>query len=145
MELELMALGLLLSLAFAGVTGIYAGGIIVPSYLALYLDQPGRITGIFIAALLAYAVVNILSRYLLLFGKRQFVVMILVGVVFMALISVLLPSVVPQTTEFKVLGWVIPGLMANSFKKQGVVVTSMAVVIVTIGAHLAGRLLATFV
>ena len=145
MELELMAVGLLLSLVFAGVTGIYAGGIIVPSYLALYLNQPGRITGIIVAALLAYAVVSILSRYVLLFGKRQFVVIILVGALFMMLMSILLPSVLPQTTEFRVLGWVIPGLMANTFRKQGLCVTSMAIVIVTVGVYLAGRLITLFV
>ncbi len=139
MELELIAVGLVLSLAFAGATGIYAGGIIVPSYLVLFLDQPGRIAGTFVAALAAFTMVNLLSRYVLLFGKRQFVVMILCGALCAGLISMMLPSLVPATTEFRVLGWVVPGLMANTFKRQGVVLTGAAMVVVTVAVYFIGR------
>jgi len=145
MELELIAVGLLLSLIFAGTTGIYAGGIIVPSYLALFLEQPGRIAGTFAAAVIAFLIVSILSRHLLLFGKRQFVVMILCGALCAIVISSALPSLLPETTEFRVLGWVIPGLMANSFRRQGILVTSAAIVIVTVGVYFAGRLIVLFV
>jgi|WetSurSiteA1Bulk_404760.scaffolds.fasta_scaffold92382_2 gamma-polyglutamate biosynthesis protein CapC len=145
MELELFAVGLLLSLAFAGMTGISAGGIIVPSYMVLYVDQPGRVVGTFVAALFAFLAAKLLSRYLLLFGKRQFVVMILCGAVCMSFMSHLLPELVPQITEFKVLGWVIPGLIAHAFQRQGVVVTSAAMVIVTVGAYFGGRLIVQFI
>jgi len=144
MELELFAVGLLLSLAFAGVTGVTAGGIIVPAYLVFYLDQPGRLAGLFASAFVAYGMVAILSNYVLLFGKRQFVVAIMCGAVCMLLIGAVSPILIPSTTEFKVLGWVIPGLIAHAFRRQGVLVTSSAIVIVTIGAYFAGRLLTLF-
>jgi hypothetical protein len=53
MSFELPFIGLLLSLAFISVTGIYPGGIIVPSYLVLFAGQPERIVGTLIAAILA--------------------------------------------------------------------------------------------
>lgn len=145
MELELFAVGLLLSLAFVSVTGVYAGGIIVPAYMVLFLDQPGRLASILAAALVAYAAVAILSRYLLLFGRRQFAVAILCGAVCMMLISTAAPSLIPSATEFKVLGWVIPGLIAQAFRRQGALLTSSAIVTVTVGAYFAGRLLLLFV
>jgi hypothetical protein len=37
---EILILGLLISLAFSEITGISPGGIIVPSYFAIYLDDP---------------------------------------------------------------------------------------------------------
>ena len=43
-------LGLFLSLLFLGMTGLYPGGIIVPSYLVLFIDQPLRVAATFIAA-----------------------------------------------------------------------------------------------
>ena len=145
MELELFAVGLLLSLAFVWMTGIYAGGIIVPGYLVFSLDQPGRLASTFAAAILATLIASVLSRHVLLFGKRQFVVMILCGAVCMSVISYLVPTLIPHTTEFRVLGWVIPGLMANTFQKQGILITSAAIVIVTVGAYFAGRLLVLIV
>ena len=145
MELELLAVGLLLSLAFAGATGIHAGGIIVPAYLVLFVNQPGRIALVFAAALLAYLAVRLLSDQVLLFGKRQFVVSVLCGALCMVLVSGLAPVLNPQTTEFRVLGWVIPGLMANAFMKQGVLMTSSAVVVVTVAAYFVGRLLTVLV
>ena len=144
MELELFAVGLLLSLVFASVTGVTAGGIIVPAYMVFFLDQPGRLAGIFVAAFVAYGVVAVLSNHVLLFGKRQFVVAILCGAVCMVLISTVAPIVIPSTTEFKVFGWIVPGLIAHAFQRQGVLPTSSAIVIVTVGAYFAGRLLTLF-
>ena len=39
MSYELTFLGLLLSLLYVGLTGLYPGGIIVPSYLVLFIDH----------------------------------------------------------------------------------------------------------
>jgi poly-gamma-glutamate biosynthesis protein PgsC/CapC len=141
MEFELFAIGLLLSLAFAGLTGLYAGGIIVPAYLVFYVDQPARVAGTLVAALLALLAGQIIGRYVLVVGKRQFVLMILLGALFMSLIGHLLPGAIPQTSEFKVLGWVIPGLIAHTFHKQGVLITVASIVTVTVGVYFAGRLL----
>ena len=52
MGFELPFIGLLISLIFTGITGLFPGGIIVPSYLVLFYNQPARIAGTLIAALL---------------------------------------------------------------------------------------------
>jgi len=40
-----------------------------------------------------------------------------------------------------VIGWVVPGLIANNFEKQGILPTTGALVTVTIAAYLVGRIL----
>ena len=131
MQYELFFIGLLLSLLFIAVTGYYPGGIIVPGYLVLYAGQPLRITGTILAGLLTYLLYRLASRYLILFGKRRFVFMILISALLSFSFSFLLPMIFPVSLEWKMIGWVIPGLIANNFDRQGVVVTfsSMAIVL----------------
>ncbi|MCX6225586.1 MAG: poly-gamma-glutamate biosynthesis protein PgsC [Bacteroidia bacterium] len=131
MQYELFFIGLLLSLVFIAVTGYYPGGIIVPGYLVLYSDQPLRITGTIIAGLMAYLIYRLASRYLILFGKRRFVFLILISAVLSFSFSYLVPVIFPASLELKMIGWVIPGLIANNFDRQGIIVTfsSMAIVL----------------
>lgn len=138
--LEIPFLGLLLSLAFIWLTGVYPGGIIVPSYLGLFLEEPERIAGTVLAALLTFGVYRLSCRRFIFFGKRRFAFMILVGGLWAALWVEFFPALFPISLEFRVIGWVIPGLIANHFDRQGVLVTSAALVTVTVMVGLLGRL-----
>lgn len=134
MVYELSFIGLLVSLLFISVTKYYPGGIIVPSYLVLFTDQPLRLLGTLIAALLALLLYRLASRYLILFGKRRFVFMILFGGLSAFILSSLLPILFPAVIELRVIGWVIPGLIANNFDRQGILITgsSMAIIITVV-------------
>jgi poly-gamma-glutamate biosynthesis protein PgsC/CapC len=141
MSLEIAFLGLLASLAFTALTGLYPGGIIVPSYLVLFLSEPSRIVGTLVAALLTFLVYRLASRWLILFGRRRFVFLVLVGGAWAFLWRFLLPSLFPLSPEFTVIGWVIPGLIANHFEGQGVIVTTASLVTVTVAVGWVGRIL----
>jgi len=140
MGLELPFVGLLVSLGFIALTGIYPGGIIVPSYLVLFLPEPGRLVGTMAAALLTWVVYLAASRWLILFGKRRFGFLILVGGLWALVGQSVLPAVFPLSLEFSVIGWVIPGLIANHFQRQGVVVTLASLVLVTVLIGWVGRI-----
>ncbi len=43
MTYETLFIGLLIAVLYVEITGFYPGGIIVPAYVALYLDQPVRV------------------------------------------------------------------------------------------------------
>lgn len=108
--------------------GYTAGGAVLPGYLALFLDQPGRIVGTFAAALLTLVIVRGLSRLVILYGRRKFAAMLLVGFVVNWLIDA---AVVywtgvfgPMQTDVRVLGFIVPGLLANDMHGQGVVQTA---------------------
>lgn len=140
MEYELVFLALLLSLAFASVTGFSPGGIIVPSYLVLFISQPSRLGGTLIAALLTYCCYQLISRYLIIFGRRMFFFMVMVGALWTYAWIEFFPLLSPVSLEFRVIGWVVPGLIANNFQRQGIVPTSAALVTVTVAVYLIGRL-----
>jgi poly-gamma-glutamate biosynthesis protein PgsC/CapC len=141
MEYELAFVALLASLLFIGITGVYPGGIIVPSYLVLFVNQPSRLLGTLVAALLTLLCFKIVSRYLILFGRRMFVFMVLLGALWTFCWIQLFPLLYPASLEFRVVGWVIPGLIANNFQKQGVVSTTAALVTVTVAVYFLGRIL----
>jgi gamma-polyglutamate biosynthesis protein CapC len=143
MGFEVPLLGLLLSLGFIAATGIYPGGIIVPSYLALFVHEPTRVLGTLIAALLTVAVYYWPARWLILFGRRRFVVLLVVGAAFTVLSMRLFPALFPATAEYRVIGWVIPGLIANHIERQGVLVTLASLITLTVAIGWLGRLLLT--
>ncbi len=138
---EVSFIGLLISLAFIALTGIYPGGIIVPSYLVLFMQEPARIAGTLIAALLTMAVYRLSCRWLILFGRRRFVFLILVGGLWALTWRELFPAIFPLSLEFRVIGWVIPGLIANHLERQGVLVTTAALVAVTVMTAWVGLML----
>jgi len=137
---ELPFLGVLLSLGFAWATGVWPGGIIVPSYLVLFLREPERIAGTLLAALLSMGAYRLASRWLILFGRRRFAFLVLAGALCAGLGGGLLPAVFPASLEFRVIGWVIPGLVAHHMDRQGVLVTMAALATATVALGFAGRL-----
>ena len=141
MGFELPFIGLLISLGIIGLTGVYPGGIIVPSYLVLFITEPERIVGTLVAALLTLLVYLLASRWLILFGRRRFVFLILVGGVWSILWRTLLPAFFPLSVEFTVIGWVIPGLVASHFERQGVLVTLGSLLTATVAIGWLGRIL----
>lgn len=56
--------------------------------------------------------------------------MIFCGGVISFLLSILLPQIFPVSVEFKVIGWVIPGLIANQYSRQGILQTLSSMIIV---------------
>ncbi len=130
-EVALTFTGLMITLLFTGITGFFPGGIIVPGYLALYINQPLRLAGTLIVALLTVGCYRFVSRYVILFGRRRFIFMILIGGLWTFGWVLVLPSLFPLSLDFRVIGWVIPGLIANHFERQGILVTSAGLITVT--------------
>ncbi len=125
-----ITLGLVLSLLAYEGFGLAAGGLVVPGYIALQLGAPERLAGVFVVALVTVAILHLVARYTFVFGRRQLVLCVLVG----CLLSIfsrgyLRFDVGLSTVELYAVGWVIPGLIANWFLKQGIVRTMCTIVI----------------
>lgn len=123
---EIFLIALVLSLLFIAITGIYPGGIIVPGYLILFANQPLRLLGTLLAAVVIWLLYRLASRWLILFGQRRFVFFILLSALISYAVSALLPQWYPEATEIRIIGWIIPGLIANNFEKQGILKTTAA-------------------
>jgi len=116
-----ITLGLIFSLLSYEVFGLAAGGIVVPGYIALQLSQPDRLLGIILVSLSTYLIIKILGHYTFLYGRRQMVVCLLVGCL-LANFSrqFLLIDLTSNMVQLQAVGWVVPGLIAHWFGKQGI-------------------------
>jgi poly-gamma-glutamate biosynthesis protein PgsC/CapC len=141
MPYEAPFIGLMASLLFITLTGFYPGGVIVPSYLVLFLDQPARLGATLVVALLTLLCFRLASQWLILFGARRFVFMVLVAALWSFAASRALSSAPLLTREFQVIGWIVPGLMSNAFERQGIALTTASIVTVTVASYFVGRLL----
>lgn len=123
-------LGIFLGFIFFEISGLTAGGIIVPGYLALYVQDPGRIAVTILISLVIFGIVTMFSRFFILYGRRRFFLMILTGFIIRYGLD-LLPVYLPESgIELRAIGYIIPGLMANEFYRQGIVKTILSIIVV---------------
>jgi len=144
MTFETLFIGLIVAVIYAEILDIYPGGIIVPAYVALYLDQPQRVLATILFAVLSLYTYKILSRFLILFGKRRFVMLVLLGVLWAQLWFILLPQFFSGPLEFRAIGWLIPGLLANNLEKQKFIPTLASMFTVSIITYFLVRVLFYF-
>ena len=124
-----IGLGIILSLVLSEALGVTAGGIIVPGYISLFLDQPVQVVSTFLVAILVWLIIKGLSKVMFLYGKRRIVLALILGFLF----GYLSRTIYVDTESIKsvaVIGNIIPGLIANWMDRQGVVRT-VSVVILT--------------
>lgn len=127
-----LVLGIILSLIFAEKTGVLPAGLVVPGYLALVFDQPIFIAVVFFISLLTYVIVTFgVSKFTILYGRRKFAAMLSVGIVLKLLFDFLYPVVPFEIMEFRGIGVIVPGLIANTMQKQGLVVTTASTLLLS--------------
>lgn len=125
-----IVLGLVFSLIVHEVFGLAAGGMIVPGYIALQLASPGQLIGLFVVSLITWGILKLIGRTTFLFGRRQLAFSVLVGCL-LAVASRRFFDIELDlaTVELRAVGWVIPGLIAHWYTKQGVVQTTCVLVL----------------
>src|SRR5262245_22389045 len=139
---EAIGIGLVMSLIFSETLGLAAGGMVVPGYIALMIHEPLRIVGTIVCALLTLGTLKLLSRYVLIYGRRRIVVAVLVGFTFGALSrDLLLFRTARAPLDLRSIGFVIPGLIANWMERQGVVQTLCVMTITAVLVRLCLMLL----
>jgi poly-gamma-glutamate biosynthesis protein PgsC/CapC len=140
MVFETLLIGLLLALVYTETTGISPGGLVVPGYLALYLDQPLRVAATLAVAGLSVLAYRLLSRRLILFGRRRFVLLILLGAVLAQAWFFAHPRLFGDPLELRVIGWVIPGLLASNLERQKPLPTLASLATVAVMTYFVARL-----
>lgn len=138
-----IGIGLLVTLLLVEVFGLAAGGLVVPGYIALKLLQPWSVAMTILAAYLAYIAVRTLSSFMVVYGRRKTALMILFGYLAGSLIDLGMGGVLSFPTgetatgsstqfrffELSVIGYIIPGLIAIWFERQGVIRTLVGMVV----------------
>jgi gamma-polyglutamate biosynthesis protein CapC len=126
-----IALGMFGGLLSYELIGFSPGGIVTPGYLALFIDQPIRILGTLVVSAATYGVVRLLSGFTILYGRRRFVITMLVSFLLRWGWGAFLMQVPVAVPELRVIGFIVPGLIANDLDRQGPLGTVSALVVVT--------------
>lgn len=141
MVYETFFIGLILAVFYVELMDIYPGGIIVPAYIALYIDQPLRVLATVLIAILSLLTYKLLSRFFILFGRRRFVMLLLLGALWGQLLFLIIPHVFAGAMELRMIGWVIPGLLANNCEKQKLFPTLASLLTVSVLTYFVVKLL----
>jgi gamma-polyglutamate biosynthesis protein CapC len=124
-----LLIGVGVSLALVELTGITAGAIIAPGYIALLLDQPKALFGVLVAVVGTHLIVSLLASPLFLYGTRRLTVSILVGAVLATGLGHLRGEFISEMLLWAGLGYVVPGLIAHQWYRQGFLPTALALLI----------------
>jgi poly-gamma-glutamate biosynthesis protein PgsC/CapC len=154
-----IGIGLLLTLLITEAFGIAAGGLVVPGYMALKLMQPINFILTILVALATFAIIRVLSSFTVIYGRRMIGITILTAYVIGALLELAIGGGVafqlapagaelvqgdsatdalnqqlgaPVFVELGVIGYIIPGLIALWFNRQGIMQTLSALIITSV-------------
>lgn len=128
-----IGLGLVVSLLFSETFGLAPGGLVVPGYMALAMNEPVHVGLTVGAGFITYFLVHALSSVLIIYGRRRTVLMILTGYV----VGMALPLAFHSATggfggDFQVIGYIIPGLIGIWLDRQRVLETVSTLLIVSV-------------
>ena len=124
---------MIFSLLMSEIIGLTAGGIIVPGWIALHLHNPMSVTVTFLIAWLVYIIIQFLSKFIFIYGKRRLVISLLLGFIFGLIFNRYFSeslTAINMTSEIYSIGFIIPGMIANWMNRQGVIRT-ISVILIT--------------
>lgn len=139
MLVEAIAIGLVYGFIFFELTGLVAGGLVAPGYLALYVNQPMVLAVCLATALLTLVLIRLLSMVSVLYGRRRFIVSILLAFALQWTLGSLLMGADFAQGRVEVVGYIIPGLIAHEMDRQGIGKTLLALLLLTSLVYLTMR------
>lgn len=126
-----VGLGLAVSMLLTEFFGLAAGGMVVPGYVALYLDKPISVLITLATGMATFLVVHALSTVTIIYGRRRTVMMILFGFLLgigiehlpVRLLDALANLGNDPTGDVQVIGYIIPVLIGIWIDRQGLIET----------------------
>ena len=128
-----IGLGVLISLFFLETFGAAAGGIVIAGYVAMYLHQPMTILATLSISVVVFITVKILGNFMFIYGRRRMVITVLLGFIIGWLARYYgIFANFSGDYSVNVIGFIIPGLIANAMEKQGVIKTLSIMVVAAV-------------
>lgn len=113
---EIVLAGVAISLIFSELTGLSPAGLVVPGYIALSLQTPQRVVYTLALAFTAWGIAKILARFMILYGRRRFAVLILLAFA----VDLVVNALGILSYDPGMIGVLVPGIIAQEMEKQGV-------------------------
>ena len=127
-----VALSVLLSFISSEFLGILTGGMISAGYLAYFFSEPTRIAATILLGVVICLLMKALRHVIILYGRRRFMLSVILSLATVYLVQKSYYYLANVPVDVRVIGYIIPGLIANDMEKQGIIKTTLAVVAVTI-------------
>lgn len=128
---ELTILSLVVSLIYSELTQLAPGGIIIPFYFVLYLDDPVKIGATLLTSILSVCIIRLLSNFTILYGRRKFTMYIVTGIFIKILFTYLYFGNSYMFYNLSMtIGYLVPGILGREMERQGMVKTLVSLGIV---------------
>jgi len=132
-----ISMGLLFSLVCYLATNLSPGGMISPGWLALTLIEDFRRVLLIVAVIgLTFVCALALRRAVILYGKRLFATVVMLGVFLQMSLFLFFLRQYPLLFSHQTLGFIVPGLVAYQLLRQPVVPTVVSTTVVTALAYI---------
>lgn len=122
---KIVILGVIVSMVFTELTG-FSAGLILPGYFALQLGSPLKAVSTLAVSVCAVLLCRLVSRYLILYGRRRFAFLILAS--FFLVLAANGLGLLP----FGVIGILVPGILAREIDRQGILATLLSLLVTTL-------------
>ena len=128
---ELAIISLLVSLIFADLVNLVPGGIIVPFYVVLYLDEPVKVLVTVLIAIALVGIMRLLSSVTILYGRRTFALYIVLGLILKIIFTYFYAGSNYMFFNLSMtIGHLVPGILGSTMERQGIVKTTAAMAVV---------------
>ena len=127
-----VALSVIISFLTTELTGLLTGGMISAGYLAYWFGEPMRIVSTILMSILIALIIRVSRHFLILYGRRRFMLSILLSIFGVYLVEKSYFFVSEFSFDMRIIGYIIPGLIASDMEKQGILRTTLALSAVTI-------------
>ena len=113
--------GIVIAMLWYEKRNLSPGGVIVPGLVALFVvTRPLVIIYTLAVAIVTMVIVKKASDHVILFGRRRFAALMLISFAIAWVLELATNSMEGMGAEFQVIGFIIPGLIANEMQRQGV-------------------------
>ena len=126
-----MALSVILGFLSSEFLGIATGGLVSAGYLAFFMGSPARVVSTLAVSVVIYLVTLLLQKWIIIYGRRRFMVVVLLSVISTWLVEQITHTGAIET-DIRMVGFIIPGLIANDMLRQGIVKTLAGVTVVAV-------------
>ena len=115
-----VVLSVLLGFIGSEFLGILSGGLVSAGYISFYINQPARVASTLLMAVAICLIVRALGHVIILFGRRRFILTMLVSILLTQILESILIVTSSVDIDMRIIGYIIPGLIANDMEKQGI-------------------------
>jgi len=126
-----VGIGVAFSLVFHETFGLAAGGIVVPGYIALNFDKPWMLVGTLLVAIVTWAAIRLVGRFVFVYGRRRMVLAVLLGFL-LGYFSRQIWGGSIGDIRLEAIGYIIPGLIANWMERQGALTTIVTMIMAAV-------------